>query len=488
MDEKKEKLAGIVGAGNVLDDSATLEAYSKDNSFSSGKKPVLVVKPENAEQVQAIVQWANETETPLVPVSSGEPRFRGDTLPNTDGAVIVDLSGMKRIRWINRRNRLAIIEPGVTYGELQPELAKEGLRLTTSLLPRTSKSVIANLLEREPTMIPRYQWSVLDPLRSLEVVWGDGVKMTTGNAENMGKLEEEWEKKNAQIVPAGPQQTDFYRLLSAAQGSMGIVTWAAVKCEILPEIHELYFVTSDKLESLTDFVYKLLYLRFGDELMVLNNRQLATVMGKGEAEIKALSAKLPEWAVLIGIAGRERLPKERVAYQKEDITEVAKQYGLELAASLPGLDTAKVLETILDVSAEPYWKTDVKGACQDIFFVTTVEKAPELVNTMKAAVEKSGYPVEEMGIYVQPIHQGASCHCEFDLPYNPNDQKEVELVKKLLEETSKELQKKGAFFSRPYGIWADMAFSQDAQTTAVMKKIKGIFDPNNIMNPGKLCF
>ena len=123
-----------------------------------------------------------------------------------------------------------------TQNVVERELAKEGLRLTTPLLPRASKSVVASLLEREPTLIPRYLWSMLDPLRCIEVVFGDGVKMTTGNAANMGTIEEEWEKNLAQIVPSGPQQTDFYRLVSAAQGSMGIVTWASVKCEVLPEV------------------------------------------------------------------------------------------------------------------------------------------------------------------------------------------------------------------------------------------------------------
>jgi glycolate oxidase len=46
----------------------------------------------------------------------------------------------------------------------------------------------------------------------------------------------------------------------------------------------------------------------------------------------------------------------------------------------------------------------------------------------------------------------------------------------------------GAFFSRPYGIWADMAYKQDARSMAVLKTVKNIFDPNHIMNPGKLCF
>jgi FAD/FMN-containing dehydrogenase len=50
------------------------------------------------------------------------------------------------------------------------------------------------------------------------------------------------------------------------------------------------------------------------------------------------------------------------------------------------------------------------------------------------------------------------------------------------------LAEEGAFFSRPYGPWSDFAYNRDAQTTTNLRKIKNIFDPKNIMNPGKLCF
>ena len=155
MAEKKDELIKIVGAENVIDDPVTLDVYSRDHSFTPPMKPLMVVKPGNADEVQGIVKWANQTKTPLVPVSSGPPHFRGDSVPSAEGAVVVDLSGMNRIIMMDRRNRVAIIEPGVTFSELQPELAKEGLRLSMPLLPRASKSVLGSLLEREPINEPQ---------------------------------------------------------------------------------------------------------------------------------------------------------------------------------------------------------------------------------------------------------------------------------------------------------------------------------------------
>jgi FAD/FMN-containing dehydrogenase len=48
--------------------------------------------------------------------------------------------------------------------------------------------------------------------------------------------------------------------------------------------------------------------------------------------------------------------------------------------------------------------------------------------------------------------------------------------------------KNGAFFSRPYSPWADMVYGRLTESVAALRKLKGVFDPNNILNPGKLCF
>ena len=124
MDEKKQRLKEIVGTASVFDNPEIGESFSLAHQLIPPLPPHFMVKPRNVDEVQKIVLWANETQTPLVPVSSGGPHFRGDTLPTAPEAVIVDLSGMKRILKIDRRNRLALIEPGVTYPQLLPDLRR----------------------------------------------------------------------------------------------------------------------------------------------------------------------------------------------------------------------------------------------------------------------------------------------------------------------------------------------------------------------------
>jgi FAD/FMN-containing dehydrogenase len=485
----REQLIKIVGINNVFDSQEVLDSYSRDHSFVAPLKPWFVVRPKNVEEVQGIVKWANETSTPLVAVSSGPPRFHGDTVPSATGATIVDLSRMNKIIRINRRNRMVLIEPGVTYSQIQPELAREGLRLSTPLLPRANKSVIASLLERQPTLVPKYQWSLLEPLRCLEVVWGNGEVLWTGGAGvHIHSLEKQWEKGLAQVDPMGPQETDWYRLVSAAQGSMGIVTWASIKCEILPKVHKLFFVPAEKLDNLIDCAYKLLRVRLGDEFLLLNNSNLAYLLGAEANKIRALREELPPWVIIIGLAGRDILPEKRVEVQEKDLRDMTEQFGLHLASAIPGARSGQVLDALLRPSREPYWKLGYRGGCQDIFFQTTLNKVPEFVRTMYSLAEALKYSTSDIGIYIQPQHQGVAYHCEFSLPFDPDNKKEVAKTKELFTKASEKLIKQGAYFSRPYGMWANMVYNRDAQSTILLKEIKEIFDPNHVLNPGKLCF
>ena len=126
MQQRTARLAAIVGAEHVADDGALLDEYASDHSDAPAGRPVAIVRPGTAAEVRRIVAWANETATPLVPVSSGGPHFHGDTVPSVPGAVMLDLRRLDRILRIDRRNRMVVIEPGVTYPQLQAALAEAG--------------------------------------------------------------------------------------------------------------------------------------------------------------------------------------------------------------------------------------------------------------------------------------------------------------------------------------------------------------------------
>jgi FAD/FMN-containing dehydrogenase len=486
---QKEKLVKIVGAKNVSDDQAALDAYSSDISFVNTTRPACVVKPANEGDVQKLVKLANDTATPLVPVSSGSPHFRGDTVPSIGGAVIVDLSGMKKIINVDRARRVAMVEPGVTFGELIAAATKEGIRLNMPLLPKKSKSVVGSLVEREPVLMPKYQWDISDPIACLGVVFGSGDEFKTGQAAGPGTLKEQWAVGGVQKAPYGPGVASWHRLLQGAQGTIGIVTWASMRCEIVPEVEEAFVVNSSSVSTLMDLAAWLIRLRMVNECFILNSTDMAAIFAKKwPKDYQNLKNTLPPWTLFYTVAGYEVLPEERVASYIKDITNITQRLGVAAGKAAGSISANEILKTVQQPCAEPYWKLRYKGASEDVMFLTINDKLEGLITAMNELADKAGYPTSDMGAYIQPIVQGTGVHCEFSLFYDPDNKEEAKKVKELSAAAVKNLMNKGAFFSRPYGDNAKAVFNRDAATVAVLNKLKKMFDPNKVMNPGKVCF
>jgi len=269
---------------------------------------------------------------------------------------------------------------------------------------------------------------------------------------------------------------------------MGIVTWASIKCRPLPKIKETYLVTFDKLEKLIDFAYKILWKKLGEELFIVNSLTLSAILNQDSNKIAEMAGNLPPWILVYSIDGSGLMPQEKVDYQKADSLELAQSFGLELKKIAGGAGADDVQKIISRPSTEPYWKLRYRGACHDMLFLTTMDKTPGFVKKMYELAGDSNYPAGDMGIYIQPMAQGTNCHIEFNFMVDPKNIVLEEKVSHIDSEGCEALAHMGAFFSRPYGAWAKFAFGQDAQTVIALRKVKSIFDPNGIMNPGKLCF
>ncbi len=487
--KQKQHLEQIAGPGSVSREAAVLDAYSRDMSFVNPVRPKYVVKPKTSEAIRKLMHLANETQTPLIPVSSGPPHFRGDTVPGTGGTVIMDLSGMKKILLVDRPRRVAMVEPGVTFEELIPAVKKEGLRLNMPLLPRKSKSVVGSMLEREPVIMPKYQWDMSDPLACAGLFFGTGDEFRTGQAAGPGTIEEQWKVGGVQKAPYGPGTASLHRIIQGAQGTMGIVTWASLRCELLPIIEEPFVAASAKLNTLLEFASWLIRLRMANECFILNRANTAAIFAeKRSADYQSLKDSLPSWILFYTVAGYEYFPEERVASHIKDITELTQRLGVQVAKEAGGVSANEILKATQQPSGEPYWKLRLKGAFEDIFFLTINDKIEGQIETMQDLAQEAGYPVSDMGVYLQPVVQGTACHCEFSLFYDPASSREVQKVRDLAPSAVRGLLAKGAFFSRPYGESARLIMNRDAASAAVLKKFKKIFDPNNIMNPGKVCF
>jgi FAD/FMN-containing dehydrogenase len=446
------------------------------------------VWPTSSDDVQALVRDANRDRVPLVPVSSRAPHRRGGSAPSVPGAVQVDMSHMDRILRIDRRNRMALIEPGVTFDALVPALTGEGLRIAMPLVPKPGKSVIASLLEREPVSVPRWQWNALEPLRTVEVIWGNGERLYTGNGHMRAERDSDWEQGLVPLMAGGPGQLDFYRMLSGAQGAMGIATWASVKCEPVSEVSSLLVLAADRLEGLIPCAYELVKIRFGDETFIVNAQTMALLL-EDEPDARAtLAASLPRWMLVVGIGGGSIAAPLRLAGRQADVREIATRHGLDVHDLLPGTTGAELLARLQAPSPEPYWRDRPETGTEEVFFLTTLDRAQEFIDTVEAISAAMPEPVRGIGVYLQPIHQGAGLHCEFILPFDRTVPGAETAVRELKHAASRAVFEQGAYFSRPYGEWADWVFGADPATASLTRTVKGIFDPNNVMNPGKLCF
>ncbi len=481
-----QKIGDVIGEEQLIFDEELLETYREAGPVA-GFTPAGVVKPFGVGQVREIIRLAREESANLIFSSSSPPRFRGDTVPEEEG-VIVDMSGMDNIVRIDRRNKVALIEPGVTFPELSAAAEKQGLKVLMPLLPRQGKSVITSCLEREPIQIPKYHWDMTDPLLCTELVFGTGDVFRTGSAAGPGSLEQQWAAGGAQKNPMGPAQTDFARLVQGSQGTLAAVTWATVKLELKPTIHKMYFVPGDGLPELMEFTYRALRPKLGDEFFILNSYALATIIADDASQIESVASRQSPYTVVYGVSGYAHHPAKRVNYQEKDLSDIAAETGCRITREIPGC-TADKMESILgDCSPAEYYKMQPEGDFLDIFFLTTMDRVPFFISKMEEVAEKFDYPPEQLGVYVQPIQHGRSVHLEFTLYYDGKDEEKAQQAEKLYKEASGTLAGVGAFFSRPYGDWADLSYSRCPDTVEVLRKIKKMLDPDGILNRGKLCF
>ncbi|MCJ7746482.1 MAG: FAD-binding oxidoreductase [Desulfobacterales bacterium] len=482
----KEKLLEIVGAGNFFDQSEVLKKYSGDFSLTPSGAPSYVVKPKDALGVQKVIKFANEQLIPVVPVSSGV-HFYGATIPK-QGGIILDLAQMNQVLEIDEYNRRVRIEAGVTWDQLTEELKKKGMRMIMPLLPHAGRSVLTDYLEREVPTNTVYDYG--EPLQSMEVVWPTGEIFRTGSASVNGYPDSISKGAN----PSGPG-LDFYRFLQGAQGTMGVVTWTNLKIESIPKIDKIFFAPVEDLAYAQEFLYRILPRRIGQECLLLNNVNLAILVAENwPGDFDKMRSIFPPWTLILVISGLLRRPEEKITYEENLLNQIIKNEFRKLSltetlAGIPGIG-----RKLLSMLRKPwpvgktYWKNLWKGGSQSLFFITRPMKTPEYVDVVKEVAARHGYPMNDIGTYIQPIEHNRACQVEFTFFYDPANGTEKAMITDLYHSAAVALMNKGALFTRPYGELAPMVYDRAAGYTMALKRVKKVFDPKNIMNPGNLCF
>lgn len=477
---------------NFLPDDAIVKNETGVNAFlgdnplvDKAEPPTMVVRPKNEDELQKIVREANASGLNLT-VSSSTGRHSSGAICADQAHIHIDLSGWKEIQWINRRNRVCQIQPGVTYGELIDALRPHNMCVSTPLAPRNGKSVLAAVMDRTPSTWPNKQWDISDPVASTEFIFGSGELFRTGAAGGPGTLEQQRAVGGAQKCPLGPSQTDFHRVIQGSQGTMGIVTWITLRTELLPSIETPYMIGADDIDKLAPFIYEVQRPWLGEHAFVLNKSAATMLMNATGSKVAADG--LPEFICLQNIAGFERFPKDHLNYQTADIGDLAKKYNLKMETGLAGLSAKALLAAARTPCGDTDWRQAAKGHCLSIFFLSTLDRSAAYIDLMKGLLEKHGLSTDTLGVYIQPVVQNHACHMEFMIPYGPTPADAVAAMKAIEKEAVDMLISQQAFFSRPYGYAQQIVFAQNPVNTDIIKKTKDIFDPKRVLNAGKWGF
>ena len=482
----QEQLANIVGSENVITDPKVLGEYSRDQSFVQSAMPLCVVRTKTPDEVQAVVKVGNHHKIPITPYTTG-CNNQGATIPAL-GGVILDVSRMNKVLDIDPVSRNAHIEVGVTFeqlaeatGKIKTEYVHYGLRPAMPVELPASASVLVSLLEYNPTWTwPRYAGDENDILSMPRLILPTGETMKTG-------LSALPFVKRPYTDVGGTPATFLNKIFFSAQGTLGIALEGWVALMSRREVNKVIFWPFDEVEAAFKTIREIKWLRYGYEMFLINRMELALMLAdKVPGEVGGLRKALPPWTLVLILRGRS----DEVAYQEEDLKELSSKLGIKMLTELPG--ATKADEKIMSEVERPQgWKktSQYKGARNVMPFITPQKRIPAFNEAVLKLAEKYKYPVEDIGCLAVPVYpEPGVVHYQYSLARNPDDPEETERVKTMFYEASEELVSLGAFFSRPYGRWAEMMYARAGTYHTMIREFKQMVDPNNIMNPGKLLF
>ncbi len=288
-------LQDVVGAEHATNDEIMCQSYSRVNWLPSGflqrerlgvnMRPVCVVMPGSTEEVQAIIRIANRYKFPFTPRGSG---YTFQAFPAGAGYLVIDPKRMDRIVELDAKNMYAVVEPYVSFAELQTEAMKKGMTCPTPLAG-AQVSVLANYSWHGAYGNSWISGVGAHNLLAYEIVLPDGELMRSGPP---ALSEDEWFWNDG----PGP---DMRGLLRGGQfghaGGLGMVT--RISCRLLPWPGPAVLPTSgvsiDKVAPLPADKFRWYMVRFpfaypGDEEKWLKtSAELFYEMGKAEIAVVA---------------------------------------------------------------------------------------------------------------------------------------------------------------------------------------------------------
>ncbi len=452
-----KELTTIMGRDNISTKEYEIEGYSCDEMpLAKPYAPQVIVKPTDTRSVAKLLAFANKKRIPVTPRGAGTG-LSGGCVP-IYGGILLSLERMNRILKIDRDNFVAVVEPGVTISDLYNEVEQQGLYYP--IYPGEMTATIGGTVATNAGGMNAVKYGVTrHHILGLEAVLPNGEVIKTGG----------------EFVKCSTGY-DLTQLIIGSEGTLAVVAKVILKLTTKPAKREVLFAPFMNLQNAIDAVPEILRLKMTPIGIEFMERSIVEI-----AE-KYLDREIPyhqyEAFLMIIMEGES---EDEIYEYFSKVEEICKQHEA-IEVMVPGSERAK--RRLLDAREKFYHALKRFAPMEIIDVVVPRSKIAKFVRKVKKISEEYEVPVIVYGhagdgnVHLHPICVNMSRE-EWDrkLPHLMSD-----------------IYRAGVSFagaiSGEHGIGfnkkAYLPIGMDNALLNIMKGIKRAFDPNNILNPGKI--
>ncbi len=451
----KESLREIVGEENFTDSLIDLIAYSKDASEFK-QRPDAAVWPLNRDQVSAILKLANKEKFPVIARGAGTS-LAGLAVPQK-GGLILDLARMDQIIAINIEDRLAIVQPGVVYDDLAQALAPHGFFFPPDPASGAVCTLGGNVATNAGGIKGAKYGTTKDYVLGLEVVLADGQVLHTGS-------------KCMKSVSG----FDLTRLFVGSEGTLGVITEITLKINPKPPLTQTAMATFDILEDAGNAVSEIMYSGILPSALEVVNQQTLMAINQNT------DLNLPEVEALL-VAEVDGYTREETEFQLAKIVDIFEK---NKASTVRKAESQEEAEALWSARKSAY------GVMARINYNLFVEDLSVPMSKMADILRVISDIAEKYDLKIPTVGHVGDGNLHPVISFDGTNSEEVKRVEEATEELFEKVIKLGGTLTGEHGIGLAKAplmhLEHKDVSMDVMRSLKRLFDPNNILNPGKMA-
>ena len=464
-----DELVSIVGKDNATAAKHIRYAYSYDLSFVKPKLPDYVVMATTVEQIQGIMKLANREKIPVTPYTAGS-NIGGLCIPER-GGILLDLKRMNKIIRIDEESHYAIIEPGVSHAKFATELYKYNLRWSWPVGPPSASTSSCAISHGIGGLSGRYGLNS-EEITSMEVVLPTGELVRVGSC---AVQEDAWHS----VLPM-PQLDGLFK---GWLGTSGVITKIGLRVHPIPPVLKVFTVSSSNIEDMVSYIVNLGNYEICDDLTAVS-WWLAQVPIPYPYTPKPDDA--PEWfsfATTFSWTEKEKEAREEIwqtvldEEQKKGTSIKYTEYPEE------ALRARTQLPSQIVGSTKNYTKMAGGGISWPGTFTPVNKWAPVYNKWKEILIDHNLSPSVRVTNY-RGVHYGM---LRAMIPFNKQSAEETENARHAIVECLKvDLDAGGIPYKPPVDFAVEINKRVHPGYLSLLKQVKKLLDPNDIMNPGKL--